>query len=317
MRESELAGYAKFAHPKLRMEEMGNESLIGQLFGDETLEYFKRKCRGGASGAKGIVYENHFAVYQLAYLVPEDLQVGSNVHVETQLDDFVDDIVVSDFKLRIRKHYQLKNSASVSWAGGDHPISDDFRMQKELNDHLCFSSTTTTLVCSDSARADRLSQQIPAEISNHSEVENFCYGETLNATLQIEPKLFDAIKNLCAFADTDKVERLGALILGVWSANCGQISSVSELWALVERYELNYVRSDGALTIPAALSTILMQINGFSYTIQDGYFVWKQAGLHMEGTFPFPIDSKQFEELSSKIVEVSPTEIEDLEDLLV
>jgi len=123
-------------------------------------------------------------------------------------------------------------------------------MQKELNDHLCVSSTTTILVCSDSNQTKHLGRHIPEEISKHSKVENFGYAESLNATLQIEPKLADAIKSLCAFADTDKIERLGTLILGVWSANSGQISNVCELWEQVLQHEPNYVRNDKELTKP-------------------------------------------------------------------
>lgn len=317
MLESKHTLYARSDTANIRDEEMGNDKLVEQLFGTDTLQYLDRKHRGGVSGAKGTVYESFFAVYQVASLVPESLQADSNIHVETQLKEFVDDIVISDYNNEIRKHYQLKNSTSISWTAGRHPIKDDFRMQKELNNCLGLRSTTTTLVCADSTQIPNLSLQTPTEISSHSQVENFGYAETLNATLQIEPKLADAIKNLCAFADTDKVERLGILILGEWSGNCSQISDVSELWEPVLQHEPNYVKSDKELTIPVTLTNILMQIDGFSYTIDTGYLVWNVHHWHMEGKFPYLIDSKQFVELSSKIVKASPTQIEDLENLLV
>lgn len=179
-------------------------------------------------------------------------------------------------------------------------------MQKVLNDELCFRLTTTTLVCSDSIQSAHLSSQIPTEISSHSQVENFGYAPTLNATLLIEPKLSDAIENLCAFSDTDKVERLGTLILGVWGANNGHISNVAELWKLVLQHQPNYVKSDKELTILDTLAGILMQIDGFSYTIEHGYLVWKITDWHMEGKLPYSVDSKEFAKLSSKILEAPP-----------
>ncbi len=296
---------------------MGNDRQVVLLFGPDTLKYLERKHRGGTSGAKGFRYEDYFAVYKLATLIPEDVKEGSDLHVESQLKTFVDDVIVSDRINRSKHHFQLKNSTRVSWASGDHPIKEDFRMQKALNDSQWFRGTKTSLVCSDEGLSEQLAKKIPSDISSYTTVEHFGYAETLNASLQIEPKLSDALKNLCAFADTDKIERLGVLLLGAWSAHSGNTSKVSKLWEKVLEHEPNYVKSEDELAIPTTLNQILMQIEGFSYTIESGYFVWQVTDWHMEGVLPYPVKSEQFKEFSRKIMNLNPTQIDDLEDWLV
>ena len=93
---------------------------IRKHFDNATLKYLHNKNRGGNSGQKGNRYEDYFAVYKLAQLARDILQAGSSIRFSSQLLAFVDDLIIKhDSNL---ENYQLKNSSSVSWNQGNHPI---------------------------------------------------------------------------------------------------------------------------------------------------------------------------------------------------
>ena len=219
--------------------------IAEKICGAEACTYLVNKHRGGKAGGGGVLYEIWYAIYNAAVLVNELIIEGKGSSLpilSTQSFDFVDDFTITWEQGSKKHHFQLKNSTSVSWNSGDHPIAEDFRLQRCLNDGLGISSTSVTLVTSDYAKAASLRNSIPAHINSFSSVDRFAFAETLNHILQVESRLYDALTNLCASADLDKVEKLGALLVGAWVTNAGAPCSVGELWEAVMKHEPNYVK---------------------------------------------------------------------------
>ena len=294
-----------------------NLKIAEEACGTEASEYLSNKHRGGNSGGKGVFYETLFAVFNAALLVSKsDGDDALKTNLSTQTLDFVDDFVISRCEDSSRKHFQLKNTDNVSWGTGNHPIAGDFRLQKRLNDALGVEKTSATLVLPFVRKARKLQESIPDDISDFSAVDQFSFGETLNHALQAEPKLRDALSELCVNADYDKIEKLGALFIGEWASRSGEPCSLNDLWEGVLRHQPNYVKSGKKVDIIEKFTSVLMQISGFHYTIDQGFFEWS----YMEsdsGIFEHPVDSEEFYKFQKVIASKEPSTFEELERHLI
>lgn len=91
---------------------------IRELFDDKVVQYLSNKNRGGTSNAKGNTYENFFAVYQLTLLSRIVIEDNKEVIFSSQITAFVDDLIIDCKHDSTLRHYQLKNSPSVTWGEG-------------------------------------------------------------------------------------------------------------------------------------------------------------------------------------------------------
>lgn len=290
-----------------------NLEISKQVCGPEASAYLANKHRGGKAGGEGVQYETWYAVYNAAKLVRETLQSGLPGPVlATQTLDFVDDLVILWREESLHQHFQLKNTESVSWNAGDHPIADDFRFQKLLNEHIGVSETSATLVLPCTTKVGRLEKSVPGDISTYSGVEKFAFGETLNHVLQTEPKLHDALADLCVNADFDKVERLGSLFVGEWVSTSGTPCNLKDLWKNVLRHQPNYVKSRSEVDISKNFSRVLMQIKGFHYTMDKGFFEWNYLDSD-SGILEYTVESEKFYEFQKVIAAQEPSTFEELE----
>lgn len=298
---------------------MINAEIAETICGAEATRYLINKHRGGRAGGDGVFFEIWYAVYRAAVLIKElivDGKESSLPVMATQTFDFVDDLTISWEQASKKHHFQLKNSGGISWNSGDHPIAEDFRLQKRLNDGLGIASTVTTLVTSDYIAADKLGDSTPSDITSFSQVEDFAFAETLNHMLQVEPRLRGALTGLCATEDLDKVEKLGTVLVGAWVTRAGMPSCLGELWEAVLAHEPNYIRFTPETDVVEKFDQILTQIQGFSYTIADGYFEWTYLDLD-SGMLEYPVNSDKFSEFQSVIIKEEPSTFEDLERHLI
>lgn len=290
--------------------------ITEQTCGTDAAKYLQNKNRGGKAGSEGVHYENFFAICEAAELIGSSPQDLSLLSLNTQTLDFVDDLMIrqenQNRSIENQRHFQLKNSTAVTWNAGKHPVSDDFRFQKQINDADEIPNTVTVLVVSCPNVEKNLADSIPNDIADHTELRHFAFSPTLNHQLQVEPRLRDALANLCVSPDLDKLERLGSLFLGEWTGSSGGSIRLDELWNKIRRHEPNYLRQPEHIDIRPEFDQILRHIEGFSYTVDSGFFEWQYRATD-SGMLDYPVGSEQFDRLQTRVITDEPGTFEELE----
>jgi hypothetical protein len=297
---------------------MYTDEEITRCFDDTTLDYLRRKNRGGTSGGKGTTYEDYFAVYQLAYLSKDVVEGGKVIYFSSQIRAFVDDLII-DCSSEPLKHYQLKNSCKVSWSSGKNPISDDFEKQYILNQREKSRTCQLCLVVSDLTLHTKLQSCIPTKIKLFSQVFHFPYNSNILKVINLEPNFKQAIEYLSAFEHPalDKIEYVAKSLVGAWATSGKNRVAVLEVLRKAQQMTPNYVRSFRQdLQLDPEVEEILNRIEDFTYTLTKGFLHWEYAGGLQEGTPGCSIETDDFRRLQERIKERRPTSFEELENLL-
>ena len=291
---------------------------IRKHFDNATLKYLHNKNRGGNSGQKGNRYEDYFAVYKLAQLARDILQAGSSIRFSSQLLAFVDDLIIKhDSNL---ENYQLKNSSSVSWNQGNHPIQVDFLNQHKLN-QLSYPNSISqmTLVISDKSCAENLTNTLPALIQSFSQVLHFPYDADILTVVNQVPAFKDAIVWLSAFdqPEPDKIEYVVKALIGVWVTSNVKDIAGEELLHMAQKQSPQLIRSfETDYQLDPEVEKILSDIENLTYNLAKGFLHWNYADGLSSGTPPYSIDTEAFDRLQERIKTHNPTTFEELEPLL-
>jgi hypothetical protein len=292
---------------------------IQSLFGQSVIEYLQNKNRGGINGEKGSTYENFYALYQLAILAKEVIELDRDATLYGQAFAFVDDLMVDRHDNPVLRNYQLKNSSTVAWGKGDKSIQDDFYKQKILNDSISRESEIS-LVVSNRDLQDRLSEKCPASIRDFSQVLYFPYEKGLSQLLEKYPDLKESIEYLCAFEDPeiDKIECVANVLLGAIVSSARENLSVREILEKARSFSPSYIRSlSGASTLDPQVAKILSNIKKFSYNTDRGFLHWDYGDGILTGTVSHSIDSEQFEKIQRLVKNANPTTFAEIQDFLL
>jgi hypothetical protein len=291
---------------------------ISELFGDEALNYLSNKNRGGTSGSKGNTYENFFAVYQLAVLAKDFIEHQKDAKISSQLLAFVDALIVDRQQEHPLQHYQLKNSPTVAWNAGSHPIAEDFRKQYHLN-HACNRTSDLKLVVSNESCKDSLDTTMPIDLTPFSQVLHFPYNSSLLKVVQQNSDFQASIEYLCAFENPapDKIECVAIVLLGAWVSTEKSNASVAEILQKAQEFTPSYVRSFRQdIQLDPQVKQILDAIDHFTYNLTKGFLHWKFHDGLSEGILPYRIDTARFERFQETIKKHRPTTFDDLEGFL-
>lgn len=290
---------------------------IQHRFDAVTLKYLQNKNRGGSSGQKGTRYEDYFAVYKLAQLARRIIAFDSNVQFSSQLLAFVDDLIIEINAAQIQ-HYQLKNSANVSWTSGKHPIQKDFANQQKLN-HNRYPRSHMFLVVADQACATRLVANIPSDIQSFSRVSYFPYAPDTMALVDQLPGFKHALTYLSAFEnpEPDKLDYVAKALIGAWVTSNFTNVSGKELLLTAQRQTPQYIRSfETTFEIDPQLEKILSSIEDLRYNLAKGFLHWDYADGLQYGVQPYSIETEPFRRLQERIIHHNPRTFEELEPLL-
>jgi hypothetical protein len=299
---------------------MYSEAQIRDQFGDETLNYLKNKNRGGSNSEKGNSYENFFAVYQLAQLAVQVIERNESISLSRQVLAFVDDLIIDHGGPEIPlKHYQLKNSDSISWGQGLRSIADDFRKQQQINQTINRSSDLYLIVSNPQLKSS-LEQSQPDDLKSYSQVAFFPYARKLIQVLEQDAGFLDAIKYLSAFDNPapDKIECAATVLLGAWTACDKSNASVLEILQTAQRTSPSFIRVLGQeWEIDPDVKQILDNVANFSYNTAKGFLHWQFGSGLEEGTLSYDCNTPQFKKFESLIKRKKPTSYEDLEVFLI
>lgn len=263
--------------------------------------YLANKHKGGEANAKGGLYEDCYAVYQIVSCIAKYKAVLEGVALQTQLEDtFVDDLLIAHPDKNV--YHQLKNTKSLAWntKSADRTITSDFENQiKDCQDR----SEAFALKLVYSAAKSKVGESIPESIQEYTTAEYFPYEEDLNGLIFISEGFIDALRQISVNGDSatiDDLANVAQVFLGVWRG-CGSNRrvSLSEIVAHAEKtkhFNLN-IFANG--TISAACREILDSIEGLRYYVSGKMFYWQMGDF--TGSCPWPEGKEQ------EIIDKRPT----------
>jgi transcriptional regulator of NAD metabolism len=299
---------------------MYSEEEIRIQFGEESLNYLRNKNRGGISSEKGNTYENFFAVYQLAVLSERIIEHRAEISFASQVLAFVDDLIIDSNVSNIPlQHYQLKNSADVSWGQGLKSIADDFRKQQQLNLSINRQSDLRLVVSNPQVKRF-LERSHPKDLKSYSQVDFFSASRTLIQVIRQDASFLEAIKYLCAFENPapDKIECVANVLLGAWVACDKSNIPAIEILKKAQQSSPSFIRAlSTRWKIDEEVKQILDNIDNFSYNFVKGFLHWQFGNGLEEGTFAYSCDTERYRQFESLIKRQKPKSYEELEVFLI
>ncbi len=282
---------------------------VEEKFGGAVAAYLKNKHKGGKNNEKGSGYESNFAIFQLSNLFCQVLTLKNDIHISTQTLTFVDDLVVINRNLNSSHSYQLKNTKSITWDRGKHPIEIDFKYHHQLDKDKGIEDSNTILTVSCPELYDSLNQCIPNSIASHTTCMLF-ENEPLNVSLAKESDLKKSLVRICSHSEPDKLTQLHTIMKGVWENQKGQYTSVSDFIANIRKITPHFLRSfRGNFMIDSRLSGIFDNLEGFSYEIFENQLNYSyscdKSGFSFDGFFE--IDSTDFKSRAEVIIKENPS----------
>ena len=255
--------------------------------------YLANKHKGGEANAKGGLYEDCYAVFQIVSCIAKYKAALEGVAQQTQLEDtFVDDLLIAHPNKNV--YHQLKNTQSLTWdtKSYERTITSDFENQiKDCKDR----NEAFALKLVYSAANSKVGESIPESIQDYTTTEYFPYEDDLNGLILISEEFIDALRQISvngSNATIDDLANVAQVFLGVWRG-CGSNHrvSLSEIVARSEKtkhFNLN-IFADG--TISEACREVLDNIEGLRYYVSGRMFYWQMGAF--TGSCPWPEGKEQ------------------------
>lgn len=260
---------------------------------DADKAYLANKHKGGEANAKGGLYEDCYAVFQIVSCIAKYKTSLDGVALQSQLEDtFVDDLLIAHPDKNV--YHQLKNTQSLTWntTSSDRTIASDF--ENQIND--CRGRNEAfALKLVYSAAKSKVGESIPESIQAYTATEYFPYEDDLNGLILISEEFIDALRKISVNGDSatiDDLANVAQVFLGVWRG-CGSNHrvSLSDIVARAEQmkhFNLN-IFADG--TISEACREVLDKIEGLRYCVNGRMFYWQLGDFN--GSCPWPEEKEQ------------------------
>lgn len=294
-------------------------ALIERLFGSEQAAYVRNKHTGGVNGKKGTRYEDMFATFTIASILADHVsrQGDSLPVIEEQALGFVDDLVVAHAEWT--KYAQCKNSESVSWLGGKHPISTDFKCQLDLAAALQKPKPAVELVVADQSTAAKLKQKVPADIASSTTVTYFPYFESFNHLVMECKPVRDKLAALTRteHPTLDELESVFGALMIAWIGVTGACSIEGIMLAARQQSPQllrSYPWTSGEQLLRSEFKAALAGVSDLLYTVKRGFFSW--AGGGCTGTLTCECGSEEFSRFQQRVIQAKPKHFDDFWSLL-
>jgi len=260
---------------------------------DADKAYLANKHKGGEANAKGGLYEDCYAVFQIVSCIAKYKTSLDGVALQSQLEDtFVDDLLIAQPDKNV--YHQLKNTQGLTWntKTSDRTIASDF--ENQIEDCL-ERNETFVLKLVYSAAKSKVGESIPEGIQEYTTAEYFPYEEDLNGLILISEEFIGALRQISVNGDSatiDDLANVAQVFLGAWR-RCGSNNrvSLSDIVALAEKtrhFNLN-IFADG--TISEACREVLDNIEGLRYYVSGKMFYWQVGDF--TGSCPWPEGKEQ------------------------
>jgi hypothetical protein len=286
-------------------------NFLKNLYPDERAQvlykYLKNKNKGGTNNSKGNTFENYYTVYQIAKQY-ENKSNERHTLFSSQVLAFVDDLVITFNKPNKKHHrvkksvtfFQIKDTISLSWTTGAHPLFEDFDIQHKITRGKK-KGVRLYLVVSKDVVKENLDLDIPKSIENFTKIIHFPTANSISSLIHGNIAFKKVLIDVCAISNPshDKLEALATIILGVWDASSKNKVSLESILSSCHNLNPNYIKGFSN-RISAQLARILNSIEGFNYKIENGYVSWTFRNTD-KGIVSYKIGSSEFLQFESDI----------------
>lgn len=266
---------------------------------EEERMYLANKHKGGEANAKGSLYEDCYAVFQIVSCIAKYRASLEGVALQSQLEDtYVDDLLIAHPDKNV--YHQLKNTKRLTWntKSLESTILSDFENQiKDCQNR----DEQFALKLVYSAANSHVGDTIPESIKDYSSTEWFPYEEDMNGLVLISRAFQDSLRQISVNgtkATVDELVNVAMVFLGAWRG-CGNNNRVrlSEIVARAEKMKHFNLALFTDAPISEACRKILDRIEGLKYSVNGRMFYWQLGDF--TGSCPWP-ESKEQEIIDKK-----------------
>jgi hypothetical protein len=282
-----------------------DRALIESACGAEAALYAERKHRGGRSGKQGASFEASYATYRIALAGCLACRGTSqdDVWFQGQTGGFIDDLAIVTVETTA---FTQAKSGAASWTGGDHPLADDFRMQRQLDAAAGRRANYELVVSSDDHAAAMLKSR-PDDLDDVVVTTFRCIGDNWLNLFTAHPELEEALDAISVRRPQRIVrEQTFQAILGWWLHHGCRGSLRDMMLELAERPDA-LVRVPGPdYELPTDVVAALQGVASLSWSISGRHFAYAVGNLR--GWAAFLCGSRPFSRFEQFIREQRPTE---------
>lgn len=277
---------------------------------DDIKRYLANKHRGGENNQKGGLFEDFYAIYQIALCIARYKSSFDNVRFQVQLEDtFVDDMLIAYPEQNM--YHQLKNTKSLSWGevGKVGDIAFDFAWQ--IND--CKDRDETfALKLVYSQNNSEITKHIPSEIKEYTATEYFDYSADINNLVILSTPFKEALWAIAPNGEktpTDVLANIAIAFLGIWrGCDTNEGISLAEIIRRVENVKYVNLNIYPDEEMSEKCKCILDAFKELEYHISGKMFYWR-IGC-MSGCCPWS------DEIEVKVTSQHPTDQWELMSIL-
>lgn len=279
---------------------------IERACGAQAAAYAARKQQGGQSNQSGASFEIAYAANRMALAggrACREPESNEDVWFQAQTGGFVDDLAVVTAQKRTLTQAR---SGHAQWTGGDHPLEDDFRMQRQLDQQAGYPASYELVVASDEhaklMRASRPDDLAEVEVNVFSYVNDH-WLDLIGA----RPDLQEALDTISLRQPLPiHREQTFQLILGWWVHHGCRGSLRTMMLELAERPDA-LVRVPGPdYVLSGEVAAALANVPGFAWSIRGRSFFFQIGAL--KGWAAFLCGSDRFRRFERFMLEEHPTE---------
>lgn len=279
---------------------------IERVCGAQAAAYAAHKHQGGRSNQQGASFETAFAAYQIALVGRQaclEPEACDDAWFQAQTGGFIDDLAT--VTVQATTLAQAK-SGTASWTGGDHPLADDFRMQRELDREAGRPARYELVVASDE-RADAMRESRPGDLAEVKITAFRCEVDHWLDLFTSHPELREALDAISLRRPQTIVrEQTFQLILGWWLHHGCRGSLLDMMSELAERPDA-LVRVPGPdYALPSEVVAALANVAGLVWAIKGRHFAYEVGNL--KGWAAFLCGSEHFRRFEHFMLEQRPTE---------
>jgi len=244
---------------------------------EDDKKYLANKHKGGTANSKGLLYEDYYAVLQIASCVAYHFKDCNSISFQTQLEDaYVDDLLIKYPNINV--YHQLKNSKHLSWETkfSKRTIASDFEKQIEECEER---KENFSLKLVHSSLNSKVENSIPKSISKYTITQYFPSYDDINSMVLSDENFQLVLTTLSANGKESKNDELciiATIILGAWKAlpnrNSLCLLDIVRKAEEVKHFNLSFYPPKG---ISDECAKILNAVEGLDFHIRGRMLYWK------------------------------------------